>query len=219
MKHSETYKEFKEWISLIGTREGDYNFYYNFLDDLHDWERGEVEKLIYEKFEEGRPYVNYFARHMPNLKGYDGIETLKDYLANPPDEYPNILDVVSALYEATMETQYIDMMMDEYRRGYELPCVSVISDSTPSEALFQALTHIYINDNESVNRVTAYHGMLHCKGYIENDITVPENPSEEEMKIRKLLYTNDIEERRRLAEKLANNEQLLEGIPVPEQRY
>ena len=74
------------------------------------------------------------------------------------------------MYEATLESKYVDIMMDAYRnkKEHNLAYVSTIKQSTPSEALFEALANIYVHDKIRVNRSTATMGMFHCKGYIQN---------------------------------------------------
>jgi hypothetical protein len=216
MGNSKLYNDFMEWIGKIGTREGDYFMPYLFLDELRDEERNEIEKIMYDKFKEGKNYVGYFSVYMRYLKNYDGIELLKQFL----DEHTNIsgnrFSVITALYETTMDPQYVDMMMDLYRNTRKLPFVAKITNSAPSEATFKALAYIYVNDKNSTNRSTAIDGLLHCSGYIK-ELHSYGKTDEDEMKVSRLLYfCDDIEERKKLVEKLETGQQLIEGIPVPE---
>ena len=221
MKHSRMYKEVMRWVGEIGTEEGYFNFYCNIFDKMHDWERDEVEAVIYEKFITDAMYIEYFAMHMPNLKNYDGIEALKKYLKERGENQRDIIMVASALYNATLESQYVDIMMDIYKNNPNLRYVSVISDCKPSEALFEALADIYVNNGDETIWSTAGDGMLHCKGYFhESGFQCEKEISEEEIELGRLfLNAEDIEERKMLAEKLATNQQLTDGIPVPEPLY
>ena len=218
MKHSKMYEAFIKWVDLIGTREGDYTYHPKYLDTLYDWERDEIETIIYEKFKEGNAHVIYFAQYMQYLKKYDGIEALKQYLANHSEIMGLAIEVARALYEVALEPQYVDAMMGFYKKTRDSTYVAIISDSIPSKALFEALTYIYVNDRGDLNRSAANVGMLHCKGYIQ-DISAIWKRSEDEMEIQRLLHSDDIEERKAFAEKLATEQQLIDGIPVPEPLY
>ena len=219
MGNSKMYNEFKEWIDKIGTREGDYYLPYHFLDELNDRERDEVEKIIYEIFNKNEKGAGYFSKYMRYLKNYDGIAALKQYLK----EYTNVsgsrFDVITALYEATMDPQYVDMMVGMYKNTRKRSFVAGIKYCTPSEAIFKALAYIYITDGNRTNRSSAIDGLLHCKGYIKK-IPYYGKTNENEMKISRLLYFSDnVEERKILVEKLESNQQLVEDILVPETLY
>ena len=215
MGNSRMYNEFNEWHRKIGTREGDYFLPYRFLEEFSDRERNEVETVMYEDLKNNRDGTGYFCIYMKYLKNYDGVAALEDYIQEYTKIGNNRFDVIAALYEVNFDSKYVDMMMDLYKKTRKRIFVSKLKYCTPSEAVFNALKYIYVNDADDMNRSVAKMGLLYGKGYIKDFFSYGK-PNEEEMKLRRLFSTDDINERMMLVEKLATNQQLIEGIPVPE---
>jgi hypothetical protein len=218
MGHSKAYNDFKEWIGLIGTKEGDYFLPDRFLDELQDMERDEVERIVYEKFKDGSTATGYFARYMPKLTNYDGVGAMREYVGKQEYISGILVDVAAALYDATREAEYIGVIMDVYRQTHKSSYVSILSDCEPSEDLFKALAEIYVNDSNDTNQFAASTGLLHGKGYIKNPSTNYWD-NEKTMDILRLLRKEDVMQRAILTEKLWSEQPLIDGCPVPESLF
>lgn len=204
MEHSKAYNELIEWCGLIGTRQGDYYLPDSFLDEIYDWERDEVEKIIHDGFVEYGSKTTYFAGYMPLLRNYDGMQVLKDVLTKSVNMGYGNSDIAAVLFDKTEDPQYLDIIMQRYSQKHDLSYVSRIARLIPTEDVFNTLAEIYVNDDNQVNRTTAATGLLHCKGYIDDVNDTDE--FQRKVEISRRLRLEDKNKRSEIVKKLRNGE-------------
>ena len=88
-KHSEEFKRIKN----AGDNGYEYAFteyYKDSFDKIYDWERSELEDIIWTKYQKG---IIKFAYLLPYMKKYDGMSKLQSDLADPstPDGWKSII--------------------------------------------------------------------------------------------------------------------------------
>lgn len=211
--HSSAYKTFMQWRDMMrGGRTPSVNYSPGLLDELFDWERAPVEKLIFEKvlYSEFYPfYAKYFAPFFPFLKEFNwenGMEIALGWYGKNSDF---VMTVAPIIYEGTMKAKFINLMLKVYKKSAEQEIVSIIAKCTPSKAAFDALAYIYVNDITDTSRLIACYCMLMYKGY------AIKKPDENRKKLMELFKTYDMNARKELTKKLANGQALIEGLPVP----
>lgn len=77
MENSRAYKYLIEQVDAVGFKKMD-GYYPKIMEEIYDWERNEVEDIIWETFHKNNDYD--LAMFFPKLKNYNGIEELKNTL-------------------------------------------------------------------------------------------------------------------------------------------
>jgi len=211
MEHSEMYNDLQEWLGLIGTREGDYYLKDGLLDDVYDWERDEVEEILYSNFIKDGSATIYFARYMPKLRNYNGIKALKKIVAKCKSVYKYQKNVLVVLLEETGDKKYLDMIIDLYHywesRKQSAQMIGIISTlvhyCSPTEDIFNALSEVYIDSEYIYVQGIASTGLLYNVGFIKDIYNyTKEKDYKEKVHIFNMFITNDINKRIALVEKL-----------------
>ena len=167
MQNSQAYTTFTKQTKAIGREKMD-GYVYQTLENIYDWERDEVEDIIWYRF----VYENDFdlAIFMPKLTKYNGIEALKskiDKLNMPSDASFNIAET---LYVATNECKYFKLLIENYNvadKAAKIGYVSRLACMAKKKEVYDKLIDIYIN-GEDVNQFTAIRGILWADGYLRN---------------------------------------------------
>ena len=167
MENSRAYKYLIEGVNATGWDKKD-GYYPLIMEEIYDWERDEVEKIIWETFHKNED--TELAQFLPKLRNYNGIGALKRMLRKTGS-----LDVADALYRATKDTRYLKVFKSRYKADKDdIETVAMISDLPPDEDVLGFLKEIYINSENSDNRSTAITGILHNTGYIRDPRSISE---------------------------------------------
>ena len=167
MEHSEAYTDLFRYLNATGMERAYGAYSPGTLDEICDWERAEVEEAIWREF--------IFHGNLPDLvsklQNYDGIaalnEKLREGIINA--EYSGrMVDIASALYEATSIEDYLDYIFAYYDKKKEFGTIAVLSHLKPCNKLYVFFKNVYLDSDDSVARSTAVDGMLYCKGYIKD---------------------------------------------------
>ena len=75
MENSSEYKQFLSFINA-STREKMDGYKLNIFENIYEWERDELEDIIWERFNNESNIE--LACYLPQLKKYDGIEALQN---------------------------------------------------------------------------------------------------------------------------------------------
>lgn len=204
MENSKAYKYLIEQVNATDSKKLD-GYYPKILEEIYDWERDEVEDIIWNIFH--RNNDTDLAEFLPKLKKYNGIEALKEALRTCNIPSGNSLNIANTLLEYTGDEQYLEIFkknIDASEEDDNLEAVAMLSYCKPSDAIFNILAEIYINDDNETVRSTAVDGLLHCKGYIENPLDMQEIMKT--LKISRLFLIDDMEERKKMIEKLENGD-------------
>nr|WP_294494959.1 hypothetical protein [uncultured Anaerosporobacter sp.] len=165
MENSQAYIDFTNQIKSTGSQKmAGYNS--KTLDEIFEWEREEVENLIWHNFCNNDIDLAIF---LPKLKKYNGLYSLERKLQelNVPSSGSVLISRV--LYENTRETKYLDSIMRNIETAQgNIPFVANLAYCSPSEKAYSLLVHIYINNDNEVIRSTAVTGILYNKGIIKN---------------------------------------------------
>ena len=172
MENSDAYKRLMKQINAVGREKLD-GYYSNTLEEIYDWERGDVETIIWNTFNERKD--TDLAFFLPKLKNYNGINALKEMLLKCNIPSGNSVNISKVLYDISKEKQYLDLLFLNYKKAEsDLRVVSVIASCNPNEDVYQMLVDIYINNKNSTIRSTALDGILYNKGYISNPDDIQE---------------------------------------------
>lgn len=167
MEHSEAYTDLFRYLNATGMERAYGAYSPGTLDEICDWERDEVEEAIWREFK--------FHGNLPDLvsklQNYDGIEALNAKLREGiiNSEYSaRMVDIASALYEATSIEDYLDYIFEYYDKKKEYGTIAVLSYLKPCNKLYVFFKNVYLDSGDSVARSTAVDGMIYCKGYIKD---------------------------------------------------
>lgn len=167
MENSKAYNLFIEQLHATGTKKMDgYNI--RTLDDIYEWEREQVEDIIWEKFM-GRNDAD-LAIFMPKLVKYDGVYALRLKVDEFEVPSESSFSVAEVLYELTKEKIYFHILAKNYEdindRLIKIKFVSRLSHLSKNKDVYDLLLDIYINDSEGVNQTTAINGILYADGHL-----------------------------------------------------
>ena len=166
MEHSDEYRKFMKYLGSSIQEKLD-GFDDDLLEKIYDWERDEVEDIIWNMFHGVAGGV--FACYLPKLSNYDGLNALKRSLS----EYSNI-ETAKVLYESTGDDSYLDVFMENYNKsngeGYSI--VAALTYCKPCKKMFEILCDIYLNADEKLAVQQAAKGIFYyIKGINPNNLT------------------------------------------------
>ena len=197
MYHSKAYDNLIKQFNAIGLEKKD-GFYSRVMEEIHDWERAEVEDFIWDAFTNKNQIE--LAQFLPKLEKYDGIKALKEssYLFKIPSEAS--VEIGKLLYEGTGDEKYLDLIKQNIDASPEtISYVSILSRCKPCHRLYSILSDIYINNINKVNRSTAVMGLLYNKGIIRDINSIEETNNV--ISLRKKFKSEDCEERKKILER------------------
>ena len=197
MQNSKAYDCLIKQLNANGSEKMD-GYYPKVMEEIYDWEREEVEDIIWDAFFNKNEIE--LAQFFPKLKKYDGIKALKEspYLLQIPSEAS--VEIGKILYEATGDDGYLDIIKKNIDASPEtISFVSILSYCKPCQRLYNILVDIYINNSNKVNRSTAVMGILYNKGIIKDRSSIKE--SNDVISLRKKFKSEDSIEREKILEK------------------
>lgn len=202
MKNSSAYVYLIKQLNANGTEKMD-GYYPRIMEEIYDWERDEVEDIIWDAFINKKEVE--LAPFLPKLKKYDGIKALKEspYLFQIPSD--GSAEIGKILYEVTNDEKYLDLIKRNIDASPNtISYVSILSYCKPCPRLYNILADIYINNSNKVNRSTAVMGLLFNKGIIKDRRSIKE--SNDTIILRKKFKSEDREERKIILERFEKGE-------------
>lgn len=202
MQNSSAYDHLIKQLNASGAEKKD-GYYPHILEEIYDWERGEVEDIIWDAFINKNEVG--LAQFLPKLKKYDGIKALKEnpYLNKLPCEAS--VEIAKILYETTNDEDYLDLIKRNIDASPNtISYVSLLAYCKPCLKLYNILADIYINNENRVNRSTAVQGLLFNKGIIKDIFDIKE--SNATIELRRKFKSEDKEERQKIFEKFEKGE-------------
>ncbi|MBR0428757.1 MAG: hypothetical protein IJK17_01585 [Lachnospiraceae bacterium] len=166
MINSNAYSSFVQQINAEGSeRTKGYNPF--LFEEIYEYEREDVEELIWDTFTNKNDCE--LAIFMPQLKKYDGLTALKKKMSFFPFESYANLCILIALYKATYEKEYFDLLQKIYAvAGKErLACIDELSYIAKQKQVYEFLMQVYLNDSDETVRSTAMHGILWADGRLD----------------------------------------------------
>ncbi len=198
MENSQAYIGLINQLKATGRKKLD-GYYPLTLENIYDWERDEVEDIIWKNFVD-RNEIG-LAQFLPKLKKYNGIEALKTKLNFCIVPSGNSVDIAEALYNATEEKKYLDILKENYRlSNNKMVVVSRLSHLADKSEVYSFLVDVYINDSDSVIRTCAIEGILCAKGYIQDIDDIKEFMKKKDFI--KMFRTENIDSRRNMIKEL-----------------
>lgn len=201
-QNSKAYDSLIKQLNGNGSEKMD-GYYPRVMEEIYDWEREEVENIIWDAFNNKKEIE--LAQFLPKLEKYNGIKALREspYLLQIPSEAS--VEIGKILYEVTGDEDYLDLIKRNIDASSEtISYVSILSHCKPCPRLYSILTDIYVNDSNKVNRSTAVMGLLFNKGIIKDRSSIKE--SNDVISLRKKFKSEDCEERKRILEKFEKGE-------------
>ena len=202
MQNSKAYDLLIKQLNAKGSEKKD-GYYPRVMEEIYDWEREEVEDIIWDAFFNKKEIE--LAQFLPKLEKYDGIKALEEspYLLQVPSEAS--VEIGKILYEVTGDEEYLDLIKRNIDASPEtISYVSILSYCKPCQRVYNILADIYINNNNSVNRSTAVMGILYNKGIIKDRDSIKE--SNDVINLRKKFKSEDSAERQEILKKFENGE-------------
>lgn len=202
MQNSKAYDYLIKQLNANGSEKMD-GYYPRVMEEIYDWEREEVEDIIWDAFCNKKEIE--LAQFFPKLEKYDGIKALKEciYLLQIPSGAS--VEIAKILYEVTGDEDYLDLIKRNIDASPEtISYVSILSYCKPCQRLYNILTDVYINNNNRVNRSTAVMGILYNKGIIKDRSSIKE--SNDAISLRKKFKSEDSAERQKILKKFENGE-------------
>lgn len=200
MENSRAYNYLIEQINATGSKKLD-GYYPNILEEIYEWEREEVENIIWNEFCNNKD--TDLSIFLPKLKNYDGIKELEATLQKCEIPSRNSLNIALALWKSNNDEKYLEVFKENINNSKEeqkTQIIAMLVYCDPDERIYDILVPLYINSENSTVRSTALTGILHCKGYIKNPLDTKEIV--QSMKLRKLFLLNEKEDRRKMIHKL-----------------
>lgn len=202
MQNSNAYNYLFKQLNASGSEKMD-GYYPRILEEIHDWEREEVEDIIWDAFTNNNEIE--LASFLPKLEKYNGIKALKEspYLFQIPSGAS--VEIAKTIYEATGDEDYLDIIKRNIDASPDtISYVSILSYCRPCPKLYNILADIYINNGSKVNRNTAVIGLLYNKGIINDRSSVKE--SNDTIGLCKKFKSENREERKRILERFEKGE-------------
>ena len=138
-EHSFAYIDLIKTVKATGREKLD-GYYSKTMEEIYDWERDEVEDIIWEKFQRDRDSM--LSDFLPKLKKYDGITALEETSTKVTVPSYASIDISKALYNSTLKTKYLDNFKKNL--GYDdIVLVSIINKCTVTKDLYNFLKELY----------------------------------------------------------------------------
>ena len=204
MERSKGYKYLIYQVNATGREKAD-GYYPKIMEEIYEWERDEVEDIIWNQFENrGDTGVAMF---LPKLKKYDGMVALKKFLLTCSMPSDNSLNVAEVLLKQTGDKKYLKIFEENLKtndKTHRLVTTATLIYCIPSPEIYSLLKKIYIFDKDDTVQSTAATGLLHYNGYITDPLSKKEFMETLELS-RKFMLDNE-EDRKQIVEKLEKGE-------------
>ena len=200
MENSKAYKELFEQLNATGFQKKD-GYYPRIMEEIYDWEREEVEKVIWEAY----PRDIYLAQFLPKLKKYDGVKALKEML--PECRIPSYgsVTISHVLYECTGDGKYLDVIKQNIDKDEDaISYVATLSYCKPCKKAYDLLVDIYLESNNEISRSAAVTGILYNKGVIKDPHDLQEMSANVELG--RKFDEDDKDERKKIIERFENGQ-------------
>ena len=200
VENSKAYLDFKEQINAVGVNRKD-GYYPKLLDEIYDWERNEIEKLIWSQFCDKDDLG--MAIFLPKLKKYPGIQKLEEKLSvSPiPSNQSSVISII--LFGIKEDDKYLEVIKENIRlepnKIQNIQNVAMLVYCKPSKKIYDVLVDVYINSEDEVMRSTAVTGILYNKGYIKDPLSIKE--MNDNVELRKKFRLDDVVERKKIIER------------------
>lgn len=204
MEHSKAYKKLFEQLNATGFQKKD-GYYPRIMEEIYDWEREEVEEVIWEAFPRDRD----LAIFLPKLKKYDGVKALNEMLVKCSIPSGGSVTISEVLYECTGDDKYLDVIKQNIDKDEnDISYVATLSYCKPCKKAYDFLVEIYLKDNNESNSKTirgaAVTGILYNKGVIKDPHDLQETLVHVEL--RRKFRADDKDERKKIIERFENGQ-------------
>lgn len=200
MENSKAYKELFEQLNTTGIQKKD-GYYPRIMEEIYDWEREEVEKVIWEAF----PRDIYLAQFLPKLKKYDGVKALKERLVKCSIPSGGSVTISEVLYECTGDDKYLDVIKKNIDKDEDdISYVATLAYCKPCKKAYDLLVDIYLESNNEISRSAAVTGILYNKGVIKDPHDLQEMSVNVELG--RKFDEDDKDERKKIIERFENGQ-------------
>nr|WP_314080029.1 hypothetical protein [uncultured Leptotrichia sp.] len=207
-EHSFAYIDLIKTVKATGREKLD-GYYSKTMEEIYDWERDEVEDIIWEKFQRDRDSM--LSDFLPKLKKYDGITALEEASTKVTVPSYASIDISKTLYNSTLKTKYLDNFKENL--GYDdIVLVSILNKCIVTEDLYNFLKELYLyygvekKEDKGVVTMLIIKGLLRCKGYMTLNFGASTEELREDFKIIKIFEVDEIESKKEIIKKLENGE-------------
>ncbi len=168
MENSKAYLYLIEQLD-VNLKNGDDEIDIRAFEDLLPNEVGYIESRIVNSFK-GKNGNYKWAKFMPLLHSYNGVDILKETLQVKPIPSEDSLYIAIVLLKVTGDVSYLKIIEDNiYKANQEKEDYIYIIAHNKNDSLLHILEKVYINDEDEKLRSIAIEGILYNVGQI-NDI-------------------------------------------------
>lgn len=176
----------------------------NLFNEIYDWEREEVEDLIWNTYYKDPRGQGDILVLFPELQKYDGIGALKKTLGDHNVSSYIKLQNAFLLYQNTEEKIYLRLIEKIIvESGYDYTYIAAVEGLKPSEEVYQLFVRIYESQIDSIALSVSIDALLFNKGFIKDIYAV--NQRAEIFELRRL-FAVPLDQRRTMIAKLEKGE-------------
>ena len=169
-EHSYAYNDLVKMVKAVGYEKKD-EYSNKTMEEIYDWERDEVEDIIWEKFQ--RDKDSMLSDLLVKLKKYDGLKALKEAIEEVYIPGPASIMLAKTLYNCTKDIKYLNIFemninYNKWDSTNNLSTISALNRCVITEDLYNLFKKLYLKceDDKADIIDEIITGMLRCKGYI-----------------------------------------------------
>lgn len=196
MEHSEMYTYFIDLIngpSVDRRRSGIPSL---LLDEIYDWEREEIEDIIWRRFQVGDVDMTYY---LPRLKYYQPVEKIEEMVSGCKIPSRMCVQLMYALYKINSDPDCLEIIKTNIvmKKEHTSYAALVVQDlDKEDKKIYDFLCNLYVSDIDTLEASIVEDGIMYLKGFRKKLFSF--ELTDEERAMHRKYYSEDVEERKRL---------------------
>ena len=196
MEHSEMYTYFIDLINGPSVDRRMSGIPSLLLDEIYDWEREEIEDIIWRRFQIGDVDMTYY---LPRLKYYQPVEKIEEMVSECTIPSRMCVQLMYALYKIKGDPEYLEIIknnivMKKEKTSYAALIVQDLDKD--DKKIYDFLCNLYVSDIDSLEASIVEDGIMYLKGFRKKLFSF--ELTDEERAMHRKYYSEDVEERKRL---------------------
>lgn len=197
MEHSAAYTDFVRIMENASGRERLLGIPANVLTDIFDWERDEVEEIIWKAFTEKDDIEMTY--YLPRLKNYQPAEEVQKKLAKFNIPSRQNVALAYTMYKLSKNPSFLNIVkVNIMKKKEKTSYVAIVLQDCEleDENIYNLLKDLYVGLTDKFEVSFAEDGLFYYKGIIKTLGSTEE--VQNNIELAKKYYSEDIEERKKL---------------------